>query len=113
MDVWIRSQDREILCKVECVELMHDDPEYAKIFLNGQFPDLIAGAYEKERALEVLDEIQSLIKKSSRVMLHSSINKKEIENAFDVTPVATYIPSEPSIIYPINQQYLVYEMPQE
>ena len=61
MKLWIRSQDREMLCKVECVELMHDDPEYAKIFLDGKFPDLIAGAYEKERALEVLDEIQRIL----------------------------------------------------
>ena len=45
MDLWIRSQDKEMLCKAECVELMHDDPVYAKIYLNGKFPDLIDGCY--------------------------------------------------------------------
>ena len=61
MDLWIRSQDREMLCKAECVELMHDDPVYAKIYLNGKFPDLMVGCYEKQRAVEVLGEIQKLL----------------------------------------------------
>ena len=60
MDLWIRSQDKEMLCKAECVELMHDDPVYAKIYLNGKFPDLIVGCYEKQRALELLGEIEKL-----------------------------------------------------
>ena len=61
MDLWIRSQDKEMLCKAECVEIMHDDPVYAKIYLNGKFPDLIVGCYEKQRALEVLGEIEKLL----------------------------------------------------
>ena len=61
MDLWIRSQDREMLCKAECVDLMHDTAGYAKVFLNGKFPDLIVGAYENKRALEVLDEIQEAL----------------------------------------------------
>ena len=61
MDLWIRSQDKEMLCKAECVEIMHDDPVYAKIYLNGKFPDLIVGCYEKQRALKVLGEIQKLL----------------------------------------------------
>ena len=61
MDLWIRSQDKEMLCRAEGVELMHDDPVYAKIYLNGKFPDLIVGCYEKQRAVEVLGEIQKLL----------------------------------------------------
>ena len=61
MDLWIRSQDREIICKAECVDLMHDTEGYAKVFLNGNFPDLIVAVYENKRALEVLDEIQELL----------------------------------------------------
>ena len=48
-------------CKAECVEIMHDDPVYAKIYLNATFPDLIVGCYEKQRAVEVLGEIQKLL----------------------------------------------------
>ena len=61
MDLWIRSQDREIICIAECVDLMHDTEGYAKVFLNGNFPDLIVAVYENKRALEVLDEIQELL----------------------------------------------------
>ena len=61
MDLWIRSQDREMLCKAECVDLMHDTSGYAKVFLNGKFPDLIVGAYENKRALEVIAEIQEAL----------------------------------------------------
>lgn len=62
MDLWIRSQDREIICKAECVDLMHDTEGYAKVFLNGKFPDLIVGAYENKRALEIINEIEATLK---------------------------------------------------
>ena len=61
MTLWILSQDKELICKAECIEIMHDDAEYAKIYLNGQFPDLIVGTYTKHRAKEVIGEIQKLL----------------------------------------------------
>lgn len=111
MDLWIRSQDKLNLTKVRNIWIEKSGQYY------GIFDDSVRyyiGMYEtKERALEVLDEIQSLIIKSSRVMVHTPVKNKEIESAFDADCCGVYIESETPIIYPINQQCMVYEMPQE
>ena len=80
MDLWIRSQDKEMLCKVECVELMHDDPVYAKIYLNGKFPDLIVGCYEKQRAVEVLGEVQKILTANFRIFCKKNIDPKDFQD---------------------------------
>ena len=111
MELWIRSQDREMLCKVECVELMHDDPEYAKIFLNGQFPDLIVGAYEKKRALEVLDEIQKLLVPDIK-LLYKKINEDQEDDLSDLKTLFSVI--QPDGKLQIHQLHnVIYQMPQE
>ena len=57
MELWIRSQDREILVKVSQIYI--DDYNGTEI----RSKDFILGQYKtKERALEVLDEIQRILK---------------------------------------------------
>ncbi len=69
MDLWIRSQNREYIVKINSnVFLKYDDkkkiianyiPDFSDKY-DGSYDDL--GTYEsKERALEVLDEIQNII----------------------------------------------------
>ena len=59
MDLWIRSQNGNVLMPVKSkLELFYDAPEHILIISN----DTILGAYKsRDRVLEVLDEIQSLI----------------------------------------------------
>lgn len=62
MELWIRSQDEEILVKVNNLSLVHDIDTWEIInsYADHQYWEL--GTYTtKERALEVLDEIQRLI----------------------------------------------------
>ena len=73
MDLWIRSQDKEILVKVEYLDYFYKKVHYANeekpreehhnigtYISNEQF--IILGEYKTEqRALEVLDEIQKKI----------------------------------------------------
>ena len=63
MDLLIRSQDRNILTKVEKLELIYDclcSDEVQLIHIDSDKGSL--GSYAtKERALEVLDEIQNII----------------------------------------------------
>lgn len=107
MDLWIRSQDKEMLCKTECVELMHDDPVYAKIYLNGKFPDLIVGCYEKQRALEVLGEIQKLL------MNDFDISNKDLES-FAIYNACVYSSKDGNTqIEHIKRNCVVFEMPEE
>ena len=55
MDLWIRSQDKEDLKKAEHIGVFNE-----KIYINGYEENgYCIGTYKsKERALEVLDEIQ-------------------------------------------------------
>ena len=110
MDLWIRSQDRESLKKINTgFYLKRDLSEYAKgevIFVVSGGDKL--GEYEtKERALEVLDEIQKLlttkmiIKNEGRdcVALDGTIYRTNIVSNInsDIQQLSTY----------------VYEMPKE
>lgn len=54
MELWIRSQDKKVLIKTDYIEFGEWNNEY-RIYINAE----ICGKYKsKERALEVLDEIQ-------------------------------------------------------
>lgn len=105
MDLWIRSQDRESLIKCNKVDIMWDDG-VPYIFLNGNFPDDIVGSYlTKERALKVLDDIQSLL--IPRVI-------------YKTDPNYQYNPYNPYFVAPVNNNIeyqdmgsYVYEMPME
>ena len=64
MDLWVRSQDRENLSKVEHLGVFNK-----KIYVNGyEESGCCIGTYKtKERALEVLDEIQGILIDYSKI----------------------------------------------
>lgn len=66
MNLWIRSQDKEILMKIDNINLGLDvdsnEPCRLFTFVDGAVTSFTLGIYRsKERALEVLDEIQELL----------------------------------------------------
>ena len=61
MDLWIRSQDKECLMKVDRLDYDLSSGSF-KIMANG-YETLLAMYPTKERALEVLDEIQKYFEK--------------------------------------------------
>ena len=62
MELWIRSQDKRLLMKIETIALEHND-NYARIRGYGKNDDFILGIYKtKERALEVLEDIIEILK---------------------------------------------------
>ena len=91
MDLWIRSQDREVLTKVIDIYKQADTNEiwaYSDRVIKN-----CLGFYEtKERALEVLDEIQDYIENRCSTKLINDIN---------------------SITYETTTRGNVYEMPKE
>lgn len=107
MDLWIKSQDKEILCKTTCVDIMHIGDGYSNIFLNEKFPDLIVGTYTKERALEIIREIQNLLIDS---LFMPNIDIFEIQKMQKCNANAIVIPNE---THYIERNTIVYEMPQE
>lgn len=109
MDLWIRSQDKEMLCKANCVDLMHNTDKTSNVFLNGDFPNLIVGCYENKRALEIIDEIQEILYPNlfaiSRDMVENDLTK-----SFSNSHILTRNHNEVNIY---ERQSCVYEMPKE
>ena len=69
MDLWIRSQDREKLCKVHdlCVRENQNENNETNYVIQDIYT--MATYTTKERALEVLDEIQNKIKHINKFSL--------------------------------------------
>lgn len=119
MELWIRDQERHTLRKVECVYV-----EKFPIVNNGfehciyGYPDeTLLGKYTKERAMEILDEIQNKMKKqfivkSTPILSTKDIDREEIrlENKYN----AEFIMQDSAFeILPINGDFILYEMPKE
>ena len=105
MELWIRSQDREMLLKTTslCMEIQNDvDPKLHtfNIFANG----IRVGNYKsKERAIAILDEIQNIL--SCKCLLKSYDNlTPEFNDNLIIQPCEVHIEQ-------LNDY--VYEMPQE
>ena len=58
MELWIRSQDRKRLLKINDIMFYERNGHY---YIAKCYEDNLASYKSKERALEVLDEIQDLI----------------------------------------------------
>ena len=104
MELWVRSQDKERLVKVDKIELYENkdktDDEYKKCAIY-EYTDnerqYLLGIYKsKERALEVLDEIQKRIEVPK-------YNMTEEYEKIDLFLKATIL----------NQMTKIYEMPKD
>ena len=111
MDLWIRSQDREILVKCNCIDIMWVEG-IPNIFVNGKFPDYIVANYTtKERALEVIDEIQKLLTPQVCALAKKIVNNEyndynKLTNVYAIMDgTGTINVSEISTV--------IYEMPKE
>ena len=63
MDLWIRSQDRKRLGKIELIEYEKDDYGYYLFGWWDKYNGSRLATYKsEERALEVLDEIEDLMR---------------------------------------------------
>ena len=78
----------------------------------------IMGRYKtKERALEILDEIQSKIKQQFICKIHPMVktsDAKRIKEELTKEYIGDFILETPAMdIQPINSQILIYEMPEK
>lgn len=112
MDIWIRSQDKQELIKIDYIEA-----NMGRIFIQyGTFRRCVGTYATQERALKILDEIQKkmvekyLLKEVEHINygnmddLRKYYKRKEI----NFVEVPNGIELEP-----INKDILVYEMPEE
>ncbi len=116
MNLWIRSQDKMKLIKVNFVFLNYKNS--CQIIAN-YIPDFIGregdyfetlGTYKsKERALEVLDEIQNIL--NPKYMIRMSGNLSNVKKYLNID--GAYIQcNDNADIKNINNN-LIYEMPEE
>ena len=116
MELWIRSQDRAKLCEARFFEL--DNDKTGIFCFNGESYSVFAGKYKtKERALEVLDEIQHKINEGfiikEKIILRKE-DEERIRKYFEETYNSDFImqPSGFDII-PLNRNVFIYEMPEK
>lgn len=103
MELWIRSQDRTKLCQARQFTL--DNDQTGIFVFNGDEYSIFAGKYKtKERALEILDEIQNIIK--PKVLLTRL--GKVVGETYDGT-----VYSEPNEYEMQELSTAIYEMPKE
>ena len=103
MSIWVRSQDKELLMKVDNINLGIDvdtnEPTRIFTFVDGTVTSFTLGTYKsKERALEVLDEMQSYLENN-----YLSIN--------DIPQHNNGIIANGIVLFPNNTQK-VYQMPE-
>lgn len=111
MELWIRSQDKNILTKIDTLRIGVNDiftkGDLANIWGNDIFA--LGGYKTKERALEVLDEIQNIIKPTFlNTKYNCEIKDGHNKNEFDLV-----MQPDESKIEIIQPTTIVYEMPEE
>lgn len=111
MELWIRSQDKSMLVKVNEISMHSNartDLRSWEILVN----DYSFGDYATtERAKKVLDEIQNILKPKPILQAKPMLSRetmKRIQNDYDMT----VLPSCVDAIEPISTSF-VYEMPEE
>jgi hypothetical protein len=62
MELWVRSQDKEKLIKVDYLRIIENEEDKEFPFYINAGYDFMAAYKTKKRALEVLDEIQDILK---------------------------------------------------
>ena len=109
MELWIRSQDRENLVLTKGFETQHTNYDGGcQIFAVWQNNYQMVGKYKsKERALEVLDEIQNLLN-PMLVFKNCNCTQEMLDN---IKEAGTCVVSDNAHIEQI--QTCVYEMPKE
>lgn len=115
MELWIRSQDKECLMKVNRVDYDLSNSEH-RIMVNG-FETLVGHYETKGRALEVLDEIAAMIKNRYIVKPSGILSQEDMANEHKrlnyLYNGEFIIENPPFEIEPINSNIIYYEMPKE
>lgn len=117
MELWVRSQDKSMLLKVERLGISFNtrtDLDRYEI----EADDYPIGDYKtKERAVEILNEIQSKLKGTFLMKMKDEKYSKYIEDGKkyleDLNGIGVVTGDRCFDIEPINKDIYVYEMPEK
>lgn len=113
MGVWIRSQNRELLLEIAKIEtdVGYQGTTITGHAINGKGEQI--GFYKnRERALEILDEIEKTIKGKVILKYNYVLAKKDLEKLKRENQEFLVTDNRADII-PIPQNNIIYEMPKE
>lgn len=115
MELWIRSQDKECLMKVD--RLDYDYSEMTHRIVADGYKVLIAKYTTKKRCLEILDEINNKIKNQFIVKVNALLkpsDAKKLKDELEMNYNGDFIMNDPMLdIQPTTQNVVYYEMPEE
>lgn len=115
MSLWIRSQNKYCLRKVDGVYINPNRPGfyYIQDFDNNK----LASYKTEKRALEILNDIQDKIKNRVWLQVQYPVKKEDkykvlmdFETINGITPIVSDISEN---VTPINQEVFIYEMPEK
>ena len=119
MDLWIRSQEKERLIKPtdfyieETIDYVNECSEFDIYALNYANNDIRIGTYQtKERALEVLDDIQNIVNTKTIIKFNTLVPTnyiKRVKDAIDKNSIIELPDYEIKKLVGV----IVYEMPEE
>ena len=111
MELWIRSQDREQLLKVNWIEIFNDtletDDEFTFTIICNR--NSFGSFKTKKRALEVLDEIQKLL--MPKMIYHT--NNVEFIPDYQATTGGKFVSKNDDSKMEYMNMPIVYSMPKE
>ena len=118
MELWIRSQDRERLIKVDGIKTYCSESYKDTLYELEDCKYNTLGSYKsKERVLNILDEISNKIKnqfilKEKTILKPEDLlhHKRWLEYEYNCDFIAQ---DESYEIHPINSNIIYYEMPEE
>lgn len=113
MELYIRSQDKKKLHKINKLELDNDETGIFDL----ETYDLLGKYKTKERALEILDDIQDRMKNILILSIKTSMTCKDQHRLLDSYKQEfnkDFILETPTAeIKPVNSETVLYEMPKE
>lgn len=119
MDLWIRSQEKERLIKPtdfyieETIDYVNEYSEFDIYALNYANNDIRIGTYQtKERALEVLDDIQNIVNAKTIIKFNTFVPTEHIKRVKDAIDKNSII-ELPNYEIKKLVGVIVYEMPEE
>ena len=112
MELWIRSQDKIKLIKIDNLRIIKESKDRKRPFYINNGFDLLGAYSKKERAFEVLDEIQKILNPKGIIKFKSQLAKEDIKRIQDSFDGEFIVGDASSEIIELGDTY-VYQMPEE
>lgn len=113
MDLWIRSQDKSSLYKVTAIYIEKKEYGQKHHYIFTKNEDCLGMYKTEERALQVLDEIQGILKPKGIIKLDGMYKPKDIERIREKYNSKHYFIADNEIETIQMPETIVYEMPEE